>query len=151
MDSECSCGTGSVTVTVEEEILSPITPFNDQVLVEVLPEGSTKGGILLPDGTNVSMPRGRVVAVGPGRNSEFDGKFIPMQVKVGDIVSLYVDVRLGPPMEVNLQGRKFFCVRQGALAGKINEQVLANEAAIADTVALEPPGVRLYQPPVEAD
>jgi len=48
-------------------------------------EEVTKGGIVLPDTAKEKPQEGEVLAVGPGRLSE-DGKLIPMDVKVGDIV-----------------------------------------------------------------
>jgi len=48
-------------------------------------EEVTKGGIVLPDTVKEKPQEGKVIAVGPGRRSE-DGKVIPMDVKVGDIV-----------------------------------------------------------------
>jgi chaperonin GroES len=48
-------------------------------------EEVTKGGIVLPDTAKEKPQEGEVVAVGKGRVSD-DGKRIPMDVKVGDIV-----------------------------------------------------------------
>jgi len=48
-------------------------------------EEKTRGGIILPDTAKEKPQEGEVVAVGPGRMSE-DGKRIPMDLKVGDIV-----------------------------------------------------------------
>jgi chaperonin GroES len=58
----------------------------DRVVVKPLPkEEVTKGGIVLPDTAKEKPIEGKVVAVGPGGMSD-DGKRIPMEVKVGDIV-----------------------------------------------------------------
>jgi chaperonin GroES len=48
-------------------------------------EGKTKTGIYLPDTAKEKPMEGKVIAVGPGRLTE-DGKRIPMDLKVGDIV-----------------------------------------------------------------
>ena len=48
-------------------------------------EEKTKGGIILPDTVKEKPQEGKVLAIGPGRLSE-DGKRIPMDIKVGDLV-----------------------------------------------------------------
>ena len=61
-------------------------PLHDRVLIKVLDsEEKTSGGIIIPDTAKEKPQEGEVVASGPGAKSE-DGKIIPMDVKVGDIV-----------------------------------------------------------------
>ena len=61
-------------------------PLHDRVLIESLErEEKTAGGIIIPDTAKEKPQEGKVIAVGPGAKSE-DGKTIPMDVKVGDIV-----------------------------------------------------------------
>ena len=56
-------------------------PINDRVVVKpALAEEKTKGGIIIPDTAKEKPQRGKVVAVGPGK----DGNL--MTVQVGDIV-----------------------------------------------------------------
>jgi chaperonin GroES len=63
-----------------------IQPLADRVVVKPIErEEVTKGGIVLPDTAKEKPQEGEVLAVGQGRLSE-DGKRIPMDVKVGDIV-----------------------------------------------------------------
>jgi len=63
-----------------------LQPLADRLVVRpVEREEVTKGGIVLPDTVKEKPQEGKVIAVGPGRRSE-DGKVIPMDVKVGDIV-----------------------------------------------------------------
>ncbi len=64
-----------------------IKPLSDHILIEPLKqEEKTKSGILLPDTAEKEKPeQGKVVAVGPGKTDE-QGKRIPMEVKVGDVV-----------------------------------------------------------------
>ena len=45
----------------------------------------TAGGIIIPDTAKEKPQEGKVVAVGSGTRTE-DGKIIPMDVKVGDLV-----------------------------------------------------------------
>ena len=63
-----------------------LQPLADRLVVKPIErEEVTKGGILLPDTVKERPQEGKVIAVGPGRKSE-DGKLIPMDVKVGDVV-----------------------------------------------------------------
>lgn len=63
-----------------------VKPLQDRVLVERLQvEEKTKGGLFIPDSAKEKPMQGKVVAAGNGRILE-DGKKIPMDVKVGDIV-----------------------------------------------------------------
>ena len=68
----------------------PIRPLGSRVLIrpftkeELAPK--TSFGIILPDSDKKEKAeQGKVLAVGPG--SFVDGKFIPMSVKVGDVVA----------------------------------------------------------------
>ena len=61
-------------------------PLHDRVLIEVLDsEEKTSGGIIIPDTAKEKPQEGKVISVGSGARTE-DGKIIPMDVKVGDIV-----------------------------------------------------------------
>ncbi len=63
-----------------------VKPLQDRVIVERLQEEEkTKGGLFIPDSAKEKPMQGKVVAAGNGRILE-DGKKIPMDVKVGDIV-----------------------------------------------------------------
>jgi chaperonin GroES len=63
-----------------------LEPLADRLVVKPIErEEVTKGGIVLPDTVKEKPQEGEVLAVGPGRLSE-DGKRIPMDIKVGDIV-----------------------------------------------------------------
>jgi len=63
-----------------------LQPLADRVVGKPIErEEVTKGGIVLPDTVKEKPQEGEVVAVGQGRVSD-DGKRIPMDVKVGDIV-----------------------------------------------------------------
>lgn len=63
-----------------------LQPLGDRVVVKPIErEGKTKGGIFLPDTVKEKPQEGKVIAVGTGRRTD-EGKVIPMEVKVGDIV-----------------------------------------------------------------
>ncbi len=56
-------------------------PINDRVVVKPEPaEEKTKGGIIIPDTAKEKPQRGKVIAVGPGK----EGK--ELTVKAGDVV-----------------------------------------------------------------
>ena len=61
-------------------------PLHDRVLVQPLDgEEKTAGGIIIPDTAKEKPSEGKIIAVGPGAKTE-DGKILPMEVKVGDLV-----------------------------------------------------------------
>ena len=61
-------------------------PLHDRVLIEVLDSSEkTAGGIIIPDTAQEKPQEGKVVAVGPGKIAD-DGKRIPTEVSVGDVV-----------------------------------------------------------------
>ncbi|NLM24556.1 MAG: co-chaperone GroES [Firmicutes bacterium] len=63
-----------------------LKPLNDRLIVKVLEaEEKTSSGIILPDNAKEKPQQGKVVAVGPGRQTD-EGKVIPMSVKEGDTV-----------------------------------------------------------------
>jgi chaperonin GroES len=65
-----------------------IKPLGDRVVIEPLEEDVQTfagGQLVLPDTAKEKPQQGKILAVGPGRLDE-DGKHIPMEVKVGDIV-----------------------------------------------------------------
>lgn len=62
-----------------------VKPLHDRVLVERLEqEEKTAGGIIIPDTAKEKPQQGKVLAVGSG--SHHDGKVVPLDVKVGDVV-----------------------------------------------------------------
>lgn len=65
-----------------------LRPLGDRVIVEPMEEEVQTfagGQLILPDTAKEKPQQGKVLAVGPGRRDE-EGKLIPMDVKVGDVV-----------------------------------------------------------------
>ena len=63
-----------------------LVPFNDRVIIKTIDEEEQMyGSIVVPDMGKERPEMGEVIAVGPGRQSEF-GHFIRVNAKVGDIV-----------------------------------------------------------------
>ena len=61
-------------------------PLGDRVFVKrVEDENTTEGGIIIPDAAKEKAQTAEVIAVGPGRY-DAQGKLIPMNVKIGDLV-----------------------------------------------------------------
>ena len=63
-----------------------IKPLDDRIVVRALEaEEKTAGGILLPDTAKEKPQKGKVLAIGAGRLTD-EGKRLPLDVKVGDVV-----------------------------------------------------------------
>jgi chaperonin GroES len=63
-----------------------LKPLGDRLVVEpVEKEERTASGIILPETAKEKPQEGTVLAAGPGRTDD-DGKRVPMDVKVGDVV-----------------------------------------------------------------
>ena len=70
----------------EVEPMAKIRPLADKVLIKRLEaEERTAGGIVLPDTAKEKPKKGKVIAVGDGKQLESGGK-VPFQVKAGDTV-----------------------------------------------------------------
>jgi chaperonin GroES len=63
-----------------------IKPLGDRIVVRrVEQQEKSTGGILLPDSAKKKPQKGKVLAVGPGKQVK-DGTRRPLQVKEGDVV-----------------------------------------------------------------
>jgi chaperonin GroES len=63
-----------------------IDPLADRIVVKnVEQEEVLASGLVIPDTAKEKPQQGEVVAVGPGRRDD-DGKLVPMDVKIGDII-----------------------------------------------------------------
>ena len=63
-----------------------LRPLGDRVVIEPIEqEEKTAAGIILPETAKEKPQQGKVLAVGPGRLDD-EGKRVPMDVKVGDMV-----------------------------------------------------------------
>ena len=91
-----------------------LKPLADRLVVKPIErEEVTKGGIVLPDTVKEKPQEGKVIAVGPGRLSE-DGKPIPMEVKVGDIV---IYAKWGGT-EYKIEDEEVIILREGDILAK---------------------------------
>jgi chaperonin GroES len=63
-----------------------LRPLQDRIIVKrVEEETKTAGGLFIPETAKEKPQRGKIVAVGNGKKTE-DGKVLPLDVKVGDVV-----------------------------------------------------------------
>ena len=62
-------------------------PLGNRIVVEPTEgqEATSPGGIYIPDTAKEKPQEGKIVAVGPGKLTD-DGKRLPLEVKVGDVV-----------------------------------------------------------------
>ncbi|MFC1870914.1 co-chaperone GroES [Chloroflexota bacterium] len=91
-----------------------LQPLADRLVVRPIErEEKTKTGIYLPDTAKEKPQEGEIIAVGPGRKSE-DGKVIPMDVKVGDVV---VYAKYGG-MEIKIDDEDLMILRESDLLAK---------------------------------
>ena len=81
-----------------------LTPFNDRVIIKPIEEDEQMyGNIVIPDLGKESPEMGEVIAVGPGRQTEF-GQFIRVNAKVGDIVLI---PKIGS-IRIDFEGDEYF-------------------------------------------
>ncbi len=93
-----------------------LRPLQDRIIVERIEEETkTAGGIIIPDTVTKEKPQeGKVVAVGKGKTTE-DGKVIPVDVKVGDLVLFgkYAG------SDVKIDGKEYLIMREDDILGVV--------------------------------
>ena len=90
-----------------------IRPLQDRVLVKrVEAEEKTASGIIIPDTAKEKPQEGKVVAIGSGAKTE-DGKIIPMDVKVGDLVLF----GKWSGTEVKIDGKEYSIMKESDIMG----------------------------------
>lgn len=95
-----------------------LSPLGDRIVVKPSEkEGEKKlaSGIIIPETIDKEKPaQGTVVAAGPGKYE--DGKRVPMQVKVGDLVIFskygYDEVKIG--------GQEYYIFSESSILGIVN-------------------------------
>ena len=91
-----------------------LQPLADRIVVKPIErEEVTRGGIVLPDTIKERPQEGKVLAVGPGRMTD-DGKRIPMDVKVGDVV---VYAKYGGT-EIKVEGEELMILNESNILAK---------------------------------
>jgi len=88
-----------------------LKPLGNRIIVEPAEsEEVTAGGIVLPETAKEKPQKGSVLAAGPGESDD-DGDYIPMEVKVGDTV-LFAKYS---GTEIKLDGKKLLILRESDL------------------------------------
>ena len=88
-----------------------LKPLGSRVVIEPVEENEvTAGGIVLPDTAKEKPQKGTVLSIGPGDRDD-DGKHIPMDVKVGDIVLFQ---KYGGT-EIKIDNKKLLILRESDL------------------------------------
>ena len=102
-----------------------IRPLHDRVVVERIEQDEkTTGGIIIPDTAKEKPKQGKVLAVGPGARDE-SGKYIAMDVKVGDIV-LFTQ---WAGNEVKIDGKEYLVLKESDVIGVIEDAKSGRKAA----------------------
>jgi len=94
-----------------------LKPLGNRVVVEPTEqEEVTAGGIVLPETAKEKPQKGKVLSAGPGERDE-DGKYIPMDVKAGDMVlfAKYAGT------EIKVDGKKLLILRESDLLAIVLE------------------------------
>jgi chaperonin GroES len=89
------------------------TPLHDRILVRrVEEEGTTRGGIIIPDSAKDKPQEGEVISAGKGKISE-EGKVRPLDVKEGDriLFGKYSGT------EIKLDGEDYIIMREEEVLG----------------------------------
>lgn len=104
-----------------------ILPTGDNVLLEIVDQQKTPGGLYIPEkarGNQRDAIIGRVLAVGPGRTTEYGTRLTP-ESGVGDYVLLArgagVEVELAAERTAGAASRKLRVIRDGELLGHIEK------------------------------
>ena len=94
-----------------------LKPLGNRVVVEPSEqEEVTAGGIVLPETAKEKPQKGKVLSAGPGDRDE-NGKYIPMDVKAGDMV-LFAKYS---GTEIKVDGKKLLILRETDLLAIVLE------------------------------
>jgi chaperonin GroES len=88
-------------------------PLHDRVVVKRIDaESKTATGIIIPDTAQGKPSQGEVIAIGPGGRDEA-GKFIPLDVKVGDRVLF----GKWPGTEIKIDAVEYLIMKESDIMG----------------------------------
>ena len=98
--------------------MKQLKPSNDRILIKPIDEGEqTYGNIVIPDMGKEKSEMGEVLAVGPGRLSEY-GQMIPVRSsKVGDIVLV---PKIGT-LRIDFEGEEYYIAQDREVLAVIKE------------------------------
>ena len=102
-----------------------IKPLGDRIVVErIESDEKTAGGIIIPDTAKEKPQKAKVLACGEGARDE-QGKRIPMDVKVGDIVLF---TKWGGT-EFKENGQEYLVLKESDVIGIVTEGNSKKKAA----------------------
>jgi chaperonin GroES len=95
-----------------------LEPQNDRVLIKPIEEDEQMyGNIVIPDMGKERPEMGQVIAVGPGRQSEF-GHYIRVNAKVGDIVLV---PKIGT-IRIEFEGDEYYITQDREILATVKEK-----------------------------
>ena len=98
--------------------MKKLNPCNDRIVIKAIDDGEQMyGSIVVPDMGKEKPEMGEVLAVGPGRLSEY-GKMIPIRsCKVGDIVLV---PKIGS-LRIDFDGEEYYITRDSEILAVVKE------------------------------
>lgn len=98
--------------------MKTLQPTNDRILVKPIDEGEqTYGNIIIPDMGKEKPEIGTVLAIGPGRVSEY-GQMIPVRTcKPGDVVLM---PKIGT-LRVDFEGEEYYIAQDREILAVVKE------------------------------
>ena len=98
--------------------MKKLIPLNDRIVVKPIEQSEQMyGNIIIADMGRERPEMGEVIAVGPGRMFEY-GKFIPVNVNVGDVVLL---PKIGT-IRVEFDGEEYYIGQSREILCKVTEK-----------------------------
>jgi len=95
-----------------------LEPQNDRVLIKLIEDDEQMyGNIVIPDMGKERPEMGQVIAVGPGRQSEF-GQYIRVNAKVGDIVLV---PKIGT-IRIEFEGDEYYITQDREILATVKEK-----------------------------
>mgnify|MGYP003634625307 FL=1 len=95
-----------------------LIPFNDRVIIKPIEETEQMyGNIVIPDLGKERPEMGKVIATGPGRQTEF-GQFIRVNAKVGDLVLI---PKIGS-IRIDFEGDEYFITADKEILASIKPE-----------------------------
>jgi len=95
-----------------------LEPQNDRVLIKPIEDDEQMyGNIVIPDMGKERPEMGQVIAVGPGRQSEF-GQYIRVNAKVGDIVLV---PKIGT-IRIEFEGDEYYITQDREILATVKEK-----------------------------
>lgn len=94
-----------------------LTPSNDRVLIRPIDEGEQMfGNIVIPDMGKEKPEMGEVIAVGPGRRTEY-GQHVPVFHQVGQVVLV---PKIGT-LRIDFEGEEYYIAQDREILGVVKD------------------------------